>query len=291
VIVETTLDGVHTFEQPDGYVTHYRHWGSRTAADLVVMLHGGMSHSGWQAPLGEALAELGDDVAFAAVDLRGSGLNADRGHIPDGEVAVRDITLLLESLKQADPGIRIHLAGWCFGAQVATVAAAGLADGDVIASLLMICPGFFFNDRYSDVLDRSIDAAIEVVEELGITVEPTRPFIRVPLRAVDFTDRAEWLAAIEDDKLKLSHVTVGTVDSWEAIAVRSETDYGHIGDLPVRAVFGTRDKLVDNDRVRTFLRSHFDLDTRDIDAGHAVHFEETAALTDLVAGFVAELSR
>jgi pimeloyl-ACP methyl ester carboxylesterase len=155
----------------------------------------------------------------------------------------------------------------------------------------MVCPGFFFNNRYSDVLDRSIDAALEVVEELGITVEATRPFIRVPLRAVDFTDREEWLAAIDDDKLKLSHVTVGTVDSWEDIAVRSETDYGRIGRLPVRAVFGSRDKLVDNDRVRTFLRSHPDLQTRDVDAGHAVQFEETEALTRLVADFVAELKR
>ncbi|MGW3989638.1 alpha/beta hydrolase [Streptomyces sp. NPDC004830] len=291
MITQTTLEGVHTFEQPDGYVTHYRRWGSETAADLVVMLHGGMSHAGWQAPLGAGLARLGHDVAFLAVDLRGSGLNALRGHIPDGDLAVRDIELLLGSLKEARPATRLHLAGWCFGAQVATVAAAGLADRDVLASLLMVCPGFFFNDRYSDVLDRSIDAALDVVEELGITVEATRPFIRVPLRPSDFTDRAEWLAAIEDDKLKLSHVTAGTVDAWEAIAVKSETEYGRIGRLPVRAVFGTRDKLVDNDRVRDFLRSHPDLQTRDLDAGHAVHFEETEALTRLVAGFVAELKR
>lgn len=291
MMIQTALEGVHTFEQPDGYVTHYRLWGAETATDLVVMLHGGMSHAGWQEPLGARLAALGDDVAFLAVDLRGSGLNAVRGHIPDGDVAVRDITLLLGSLREARPGIRIHLAGWCFGAQVATVVAAGLADGDVLSSLLMVCPGFFFNDRYSDVLDRSTDAALDVVKELGITVEPTRPFITVPLRPTDFTDRAEWLAAIEDDKLKLSHVTEGTIDAWEHIAVASETDYGRIGTLPVRAVFGTRDKLVDNDRVRAFLQNHPDVETHELDAGHAVHFEETEALTQLVAGFVAELKR
>ncbi|GAA0900846.1 alpha/beta hydrolase [Streptomyces thermoalcalitolerans] len=291
MIAQTALEGVHTFEQPDGYVTHYRLWGAESAADLVVMLHGGMSHAGWQAPLGTRLAGLGDDIAFLAVDLRGSGLNAGRGHIPNGDLAVQDIALLLRGLKEARPGARVHLAGWCFGAQVATVVAAELADRGILTSLLMVCPGFFFNDRYSDVLDRSIDAALGVVEELGITVEPTRPFIRVPLRPADFTDRAEWLAAIEDDKLKLSHVTVGTIDSWEAIAVKSETDYGRIGSLPVRAVFGTRDRLVDNDRVRAFLRSRPDLETHDLDAGHAVHFEETDALARLVAGFVAESKR
>ncbi|MEV6722092.1 alpha/beta hydrolase [Streptomyces xanthochromogenes] len=291
MIVQTTLEDVHTFEQPDGYLTHYRIWGAESAADLVVMLHGGMSHSGWQAPLGVRLAELDADVAFAAVDLRGSGLNAVRGHIPNGELAVADIALLLRSLKQSRPNTRIHLAGWCFGAQVATVVAAGLADRDVLASLLMVCPGFFFNDRYSDILDRAIDAALDVVEELGITVEPARPFIQVPMRPVDFTDSAEWLAVIGDDKLKLSHVTVGTIDAWEEIAVKSETDYGKLGELPVRAVFATQDKLVDNDRVRTFLESHPDLETHDLDAGHAVQFEQTEALTRLVAGFVAELKR
>lgn len=291
MMIQTALEGVHTFEQPDGYVTHYRLWGAENATDLVVMLHGGMSHAGWQAPLGARLAQLGDDVAFLAVDLRGSGLNAVRGHIPDGGVAVRDITLLLDNLKDTRPATRLHLAGWCFGAQVATVVAAGLADRDVLTSLLMVSPGFFFNDRYSDVLDRSCDAALDVVTELGLTVETTRPFIRVPLRPDDFTDRAEWLAAIEDDKLKLSHVTEGTLDAWEEIAVSSETDYGRIGTLPVRAVFGTRDKLVDNDRVRAFLQSHPDLETHELDTGHAVHFEETEALTRLVAGFVAELKR
>jgi pimeloyl-ACP methyl ester carboxylesterase len=291
VIDQTTQEGVRTFEQPDGYVTHYRLWGAETAADLVVMLHGGMSHSGWQAPLGTRLAGRGDDLAFLAVDLRGSGLNAVRGHIPDGELAVADIARLLGSLKEARPGTRIHLAGWCFGAQVATVVAAGLAGRPVLTSLLMVCPGFFFNERYSDVLDRSIDAALDVVEELGITVEATRPFIRMPLRPSDFTDRPQWLAAIEDDRLKLSHVTVGTIDSWEEIAVRSEKDYAQIGPLPVRAVFGTRDKLVDNDRVRGFLSGHPDVRTHELDTGHAVHFEEPDALTRLLAGFVAELKR
>jgi pimeloyl-ACP methyl ester carboxylesterase len=286
-IVQTEHDGVGTFRQPDGYPTHFRVWGPEAAADRVVILHGGMSHSGWQAPLADRITGLADDTAFVAVDLRGSGLNEGHGHIPGGEVAVGDVVRLLESFRTANPAARIHLAGWCFGAQVATVAAARLASRATLSSLVMICPGFFFTERYEDVLDRSVDAALAVVDALGLNVEPERPFIRIPLRPKDFTDRPEWLEAIAEDQLKLTHVTVGTIDSWEEIAAWSEKDYAGLGPVPVRAVFGRRDRLVDNDRVAGFLSSHPDVEIHELDAGHAVQFEQPDALARFVTDVVA----
>ncbi|AGL16559.1 alpha/beta fold hydrolase [Actinoplanes sp. N902-109] len=267
------------FTQPDGYRTHYRLWGPATGPDLVVMLHGGMSHSGWQAPLGTRLA-----IPFAAVDLRGSGRNALRGHIPAGELAVADIVRLLRHLAASYE--RIHLAGWCFGAQVATVVAAELADEAVPADLIMVSPGFFFTERYNDVLDRSVDAALAVVKELGLSPEPTRPYIAVPLRASDFTDHREWLDFIDNDPLRLVHVTEATIDAWEHIAVRSEKEYARIGARRVLAVFGRKDRLVDNATVREFLGSHPDVTTHELDTGHAVHFEAPAALAALITAFV-----
>jgi pimeloyl-ACP methyl ester carboxylesterase len=290
-IVQSAHEGVRTFEQPDGYRTHFRVWGPDDPADYVVMLHGGMSHSGWQAPLAERVTGLADDVAFVAVDLRGSGLNQLHGHIPSGDLAVGDIIRLLQSLRTANPAARIHLAGWCFGAQVATVVAARLTDPATLSSLVMVCPGFYFTERYEDVLDRSIDAALAVVDELSLSVEPERAFIRIPLRPSDFTDRSDWLAAIEDDQLKLSHVTVGTIDAWEEIAVSSEKDYAQIGPLPVWAVFGQRDRLVDNDRVADFLRSQPELQIHKLDTGHAVQFEEPGALAEGIVDFVARMRR
>ncbi|MED7952758.1 MULTISPECIES: alpha/beta fold hydrolase [unclassified Streptomyces] len=274
---------VLTFEQPDGYRTHYRVWGPAQADDVVVMLHGGMSHSGWQAPLGTRLGQL-PGTAFVAVDFRGSGLNDGRGHIPAGQLAVDDIAHLLRHLK--DSYGRIHLAGWCFGAQIATVVATGLAGQEVISSLIMTSPGFFFNDRYNDVLDRSIDAALIAAEELGLTPEPDRAFIQIPLRTPDFTDRPEWHAFIDADELRLLRITVGTIDAWEEIAVRSEKDFAGIGPLPLLAVFGTRDKLVDNARVRAFLATHPDLRVHELDTGHALQFEEPDALAALLGDFI-----
>ena len=119
-MIDLALDAVEnvlTLDQPDGYRTHYRRWGPATADDVVVMLHGGMSHSGWQFPLGTRLGRR-PGTAFVAVDLRGSGLNAGRGHIPSADLAVGDIVQVLRHLHRDYR--RIHLAGWCFGAQVAT---------------------------------------------------------------------------------------------------------------------------------------------------------------------------
>lgn len=277
------MENVRTFEQPDGYLTHYRLWGPAEAADVVVMVHGGISHSGWQAPLGQRLGRL-PGTAFIAVDLRGSGLNDVRGHIPSGERAIADLTGFLRHVRRSYD--RVHLAGWCFGAQVTTVAAARLADADVISSMIMVCPGFVFRDWYNEVLDRSVDAALAAVEELKVTPDPARPFVLVPLRAADFTDRPEWREYIEADALKLVHVTSGTIDAWEEIAVRSEKDFDRIGRFPVLAVIGDRDRLVDGDRVQDFLRGHPDLRVHVLDTGHAINFEDPDAFVALVADFI-----
>src|SRR5205085_1803274 len=110
LVTDRATETVLTFAQPDGYQTHYRLWGPSTGDELVVMLHGGMSHSGWQAQLGIRIQRL-PGTAFAAVDLRGSGLNSQRGHIPSGDLAIADIVWLLRHLKGAYG--RVHLAGWC----------------------------------------------------------------------------------------------------------------------------------------------------------------------------------
>jgi pimeloyl-ACP methyl ester carboxylesterase len=277
------MDYVLSLEQPDGYLTHYRRWGPPTGEDVVVLLHGGMSHSGWQAPLGTRIGKL-PATAFVAVDLRGSGLNEQRGHIPSADLAVSDISRLLRHLRASFR--RVHLAGWCFGAQVATVAAADLVDEQVIADLIMIAPGFFFSERYNDVLERCVDSALAVVEELGLTPEPTRAYISVPLRSSDFTDRPHWLGFIDNDPLRLVRVTAGTIDAWEEIAVRSEKDFARIGRLPVLAIFGKGDKLVDNGRVRNFLGSHPDVRMHELDTGHAIHFEDADRLSGLIAAFI-----
>jgi pimeloyl-ACP methyl ester carboxylesterase len=278
--------GIHTYSQSDGYITHYRLWGASEGGDVVVLLHGGMSHSGWQVPLANAIVS-NSDVSFIATDRRGSGLNTEaRGHLSYHERVIDDVVEFLRSLKSSFK--RIHLAGWCFGGQIASVTAAQVADQDVISTLLLIAPGFFFNERYSDVLRLSIESAREVVKEFELSPEPTRAFIQVPLQPTDFTVRPDWQQFITEDQLRLTKVTNSTVEVWAEIAERAEKEFSQIGDIPVLVVFGTQDKLVDVDRVRDFLAGRTTSTIKDLDTGHAVQFEQPEKLAEIVLSFVSQ---
>ncbi|MGM1059578.1 alpha/beta fold hydrolase [Saccharothrix sp. Mg75] len=276
--------GVRTYEQSDGYVTHYRLWGAPEGDDVVVVLHGGVSHSGWQAPLAEAVVE-NSEVSFIAPDRRGSGLNTvDRGHLESTERVIGDVVEFVRSLKGSFR--RVHLAGWCFGGQVASVAAAQVADEDVVSSLTLIAPGFYFNERYGDVLRLSVESALEVVREFGLVPEPTRAFITVPLQPTDFTSRPDWQEFVVDDGLRLVKVTEGMVEVCGEIAARAVQEFSRTGDVPVLVVFGTQDRLVDVERVREFVVAGKAPAVENLRTGHAVHFEEPGRLAEIILAFL-----
>ncbi len=279
----TSTTEVRTYLQSDGYRTHYRQWGPDNGQDVVVMLHGGMSHAGWQEPLGAALVAAAP-VTFIAVDRRGSGLNDRRGHIPSPEQVLTDLAELLRDLNGRYH--RIHLAGWCFGGQVATAVAGRLADQGLITSLILVAPGFFFNERYSDVLRLSIESAQAAVEEFELRPDPARPYVKVPLEPADFTTRPQWREFIERDELKLTLVSDGTVTAWEELAHIAEREFARLGDLPVLAVLAGGDRLVDNPRVREFLSDRKQITIADVSTGHAVHFEGLDTLTGLILSFI-----
>ena len=284
--VETEI-GV--YRQSDGYPAHYRRWGAARGEDVVLMLHGGVSHALWQAPLAGAVRELAPEFAFVAVDRRGSGLNTQtRGHLPSKERELADVVDLVGELSRSYR--RVHLAGWCFGAQVACIAAAELADrGEPVASLLMVSPGFVFRERYADVLRMSMAAVREAVEELGVKPEPEHAFVPVPLQPTDFTLDDDWLKFATEDELTLRRVTQSTVAVWSELAGWSWEVLPRIQSIPSIAVFGTEDRLVDHEAVAALLTAELKQVPPVLEfltAPHAVQFAEPRALAGHLVGFV-----
>ncbi|MEU6115107.1 alpha/beta fold hydrolase [Streptomyces sp. NPDC047117] len=278
---------IATHQQSDGYLSHYRRWGRAEGGDVVVILHGGISHAAWQAPLAEAVLAA-SDCSFIALDRRGSGLNQEsRGHLPSETREVEDVVSFLRSL--AGSYRRVHLAGWCFGGQIAAIIAGELAGQNVISSLSMIAPGFVFNERYGDVLRLSMQAVAEVVEALGVRPEPEHAFIPVPLQPSDFTPDTAWQKFAMEDELKLRKVTQSTVDVWNQLADRSRAVLSELGDVPVLAVFGETDRLVDNDGVERMLREKVTgvpPVVHRLDAPHAIQFESSDMLAKLLVEFL-----
>ena len=99
-----------------------------------MILHGGMSHSSWQAPLAKQLRSMSPNITVVAPDRRGCGLNEQRGDLGSVPAVIDDVVKQVEFLKGSFR--RVHLAGWCQGAQYAAVAAAGL--GDELSSLIFL---------------------------------------------------------------------------------------------------------------------------------------------------------
>jgi pimeloyl-ACP methyl ester carboxylesterase len=275
-----------THIQSDGYKCHYRRWGGATGDDVMVLLHGAISHSGWQAPLGEAIAST-SNMSLIALDRRGCGLNEEkRGHLGSEDREIEDVVAILQSVKGSFT--RIHMAGWCFGGQVAAIAAARVAGQSLLSSLILVAPGFIFNERYGDVLRLSLQAIFSMIQEFELKPDPLRAFVSIPLQPTDFTDDPKWLQFITDDKLRLGKATMGAVSSYNDLASHSTKVLGDLGGLPVLAVFGSRDRLVDNERVKALLLDNVrPAPTIEVlDAHHAVQFEKPGALASIITRFV-----
>jgi L-alanine-DL-glutamate epimerase-like enolase superfamily enzyme/pimeloyl-ACP methyl ester carboxylesterase len=279
------LETMTTQAMSDGYDIHYRLWGPEKGSDVLVVLHGGMSHSAWQRPLANAVRARSTLSVFAP-DRRGCGLNAARGDLASADRSIEDVVEHLRML--AGRFERIHLAGWCQGGQYAAVAAQRLQDEGNLATLLLITPGLFWNARFRSVIDMTERVAQALITHFDLAPDREESFAPIPLQATDFTQAPDGLDFIDADALKTTEVTLKSVivmdevqeRSWEAIlGVR----------LPLFAMTATGDRIVDNQKVRAYLGPLLGSPGNrfmEIDAGHAVQFERPDELAAAVLDFI-----
>jgi L-alanine-DL-glutamate epimerase-like enolase superfamily enzyme/pimeloyl-ACP methyl ester carboxylesterase len=280
---------VLSYRMLDGYDIHYRLWGPEAGDDVLVILHGGMSHSGWQYPLAQALRAK-SHMSVIAPDRRGCGLNARRGDLGTAGLVIQDVVEHLLNLKGSFR--RVHLAGWCQGAQYASIAAAKLQSDNVLSSLVLMTPGFFWNDRFRSV----IDVAEKMVFSLRSTfkLEPGREkaFVPIPMQPSDFTFAKEWLAFIEEDDLKTTKMTMKSALIMDEIQEMSWSAILAV-NVPMLTILATGDRIVDNRKVTEYLTPLMEASPRNrlatIESCHAVHFEKTDELTQSILSFITSI--
>jgi L-alanine-DL-glutamate epimerase-like enolase superfamily enzyme/pimeloyl-ACP methyl ester carboxylesterase len=281
---------IQTYRAPDGYDIHYRLWGPESGDDVLVVLHGGMSHSGWQYPLAQALRGK-SDLSVLAPDRRGCGLNAGKGELGTIGLVIQDVVEHLLHLKRSFK--RIHLAGWCQGAQFASVAAARLQPRKILSSLVLMTPGFFWNDRFRSVIDIAEKTMFSLRSSFKAEPERHKAFVPIPMQATDFTFNREWLAFIHEDPLKTTKITMKSAlimdemqeMSWSAI----------LGvNLPILMILATGDRIVDNRKATEFLGPLIHRSPQNrlvtIDSAHAVQFEKTDELTETILSFIQSMA-
>ena len=271
----------------DGYPVHYRLWGPERGGDVLMVLHGGMSHSGWQAPLARALRSRSPISVFAP-DRRGCGLNDGRGDLGSAERSIDDVLEHLLLLKGRFE--RVHLAGWCQGGQYAAVATARLQQrGDPVTNLLLITPGLFWNDRFRSVIDATERVVQELIDSFDLAPARDDAFAPVPLLPTDFTSNDDWLDFIDQDELKTKTLTLKSVVIMDEVQEQSWSAILQIAS-PVYLLTASGDRIVDNRKVLQYtaplLAASAANQVDEVDCGHAVQFEMPEVLADSLLGFI-----
>lgn len=276
---------VDFLEMPDKYRIHYRLWGNKEGEDVLLILHGGMSHSGWQAPLAKSLRSMSPGITVVASDRRGCGLNENHGDLGSVRLVIDDVVKQIEFLKKSFR--RVHLAGWCQGAQYASIAAAETKGA--LESLILLTPGFFWNERFRSVLSIAEKIVMEMISEFKLKPEREHACIPIPMEATDFTLVDEWLDFIDKDTLKTTMITLKSVSIMDEI---QELSWFAMlkNKLPVLALLAENDRIVDNNKVMQFIGHLFSGESVNqlvsLESGHAIHFEKTQEVATEIAAFI-----
>jgi pimeloyl-ACP methyl ester carboxylesterase len=288
LIMDDGAPSIDFLEAPDGYKIHYRRWGRAAGGDVVMILHGGMSHSGWQAPLANQLRSMSPDITVVAPDRRGCGLNERRGDLGSVPSVIDDVVKQVKFLKESFR--RVHLAGWCQGSQYAAVAAAGL--GDALSSLILLTPGFFWNERFRSVLSIAEKIVMEMVSGFKLKPDRDHACIPIPMEATDFTLVDEWLDFIEKDDLKTTLITLKSVSIMDEIQELSW--FAMLQNrLPVLAIMAEHDRIVDNNKVMQFIGHLFSGENKNrmvsLASGHAIQFERPEEAATEILTFIRKI--
>ncbi len=284
-VINDGKPSIKTLTMPGDYPIHYRVWGEERGEDVILILHGGMSHSGWQAPLAAALKDRHSNLTVMAADRRGCGLNPNRGDLGTMPQVIDDVVRHVAFLQ--DSFTRVHLAGWCQGAQYAAIAAATLEKKP--DSLILLTPGFFWNERFRSVITIAENVMMEMISEFNLKPEREHACIPIPMEPADFTLEEKWLDFIDNDPLKTTQITLKSANIMDEIQERSW--YAILANTcPTLAILAENDRIVDNKKVADFIGHQFTnngpntLET--IDTAHAAQFEKPTQLAQQIVGFL-----
>ncbi|HEY5497988.1 MAG TPA: alpha/beta hydrolase, partial [Syntrophales bacterium] len=216
---------------------------------------------------------------------RGCGLNEKRGDLGSVPSVIDDVVEQVEFLKGSFR--RVHLAGWSQGSQYAAVVASRM--GAELSSLILLTPGFFWNERFRSVLSIAEKIMMGMISEFKLKPERNHACIPIPMEATDFTLVDEWLDFIENDDLKTTLITLNSLSimneiqelSWFAMLQNR---------LPVLAIMAEHDRIVDNNKVLQFIGHLFSGENRNrmvsLASGHAIQFERPEEVATEILTFI-----
>jgi alpha-beta hydrolase superfamily lysophospholipase len=257
----TTPGAIETFTASDGYRLHYRHYPTPgTLRGRVVCIHGIQSHGGWYTASCAYLAEQGWDVSF--LDRRGSGLNQEaRGDTPHSRRLLLDIAEFLAH-KGGPPPVLLAIS---WGGKLALALERfrpGLTRG-----LVLLAPGL------CPLVRPSLGQRLLIA--WSRLAAPGRLF-PIPLDDPElFTATPRWQAFIRDDPLSLRRATARLLVA-SVFLDRAARRAASGVRVPTLLLLAGRDRIIDNERTRTYFARLGSADREVIEypqAHHTLEFE------------------
>ncbi len=261
-VIAPTIESIRL---SDGYEVAVRWWLPDQPRGAILYLHGIESHGGWYEGSGSFLAERG--WAILMPDRRGSGRNSvARGHADSPQRLLADGVELLDAMAARTTAAPAHLVGVSWGGKFAVAFAA--TNPTRVASLSLIAPGLFPR------IDLPLGEKVRVAWLLA--ADRSRP-VPLPIHdATMFTTNPERVQFANNDPLRVREATAPFLlgsRRLDRIAHKLGESAWH---GPLHVMLAGRDRIIDNERTRAFVRE-LPFPRRRIseypDASHTLEFE------------------
>lgn len=228
-----------SYLEGDGSKIPFYTWNVHQPRSVLIFLHGLKSHSTWFLEVGADLSKKG--IKVYACDRRGSGKSeCARGDSKDYRLWLKDIHSMVILSRKENPHLTPHLLGHCFGAKLALGYA--LSYPKKVQSLILIAPP-----------QNSLRADITPFEKIKVFLSflSGKKFnVAVPIRDDMFTRVPEKSKFIQEDKLKLEHITTQFCLEIFKLDRLISKQFTRLS-LPILVLLAREDQVVDNFKIQT----------------------------------------
>ena len=232
------------WQTSDGVEHFVRGWVTSTEGPVCLYLHGIEGHSRWIEETALALNSRG--ISLYALDRRGAGASKEfKGHIRDYKRMVQDVRELVAILRTRHPGRGLVLLGNCWGAKIALTVAAELEESGAVQALVLTSPAV------------SVKVDVKPIDKLLVGINylfGTKKYFDIPLVPEHFTDNPVYLKYIEDDQLRLQHVTASFFVQ-SLMLTRSCKKASRKLTLPILVLQAGQDKIVRVEHVQQWFET------------------------------------
>lgn len=218
---------------PDGVRLAVGAYAATGRGPVVLLLHGIASHMGWYRGIAELLHRRG--VSVYLLDRRGVARSeGPRGDVRTWTVLADDVTDLAQSLEHRHRGQPLHVMGISLGSAVAVACA--LRNPGLFRSLVLLSPALASAVRMP--LTRR-------VRTLARAVLAPSGLVDLPFNLDQMTANTAWRAALDADSRRTRRVSARFLLQVISLQRFIRRNIHQLG-LPVLALFGGRDEIVDN---------------------------------------------